>query len=314
MLTSAALASTVLTALLAAIPVMVRPSSDVEDCPSSLQVQSALRRVLGDTEPSDGWVLSYGRDPAASGTSRDADVLMELFDPGGESVLVRRISAGECAVVANVMAAVVERSLRTLGWTQNAPLPEITRTEATPSSPAPAKKRLPRLVLGMGPSLGTPPQAGTNLLLEARVRVAGPVFLQLNGGIFAGSDSQTVGAGVGKASVSSRSFTAAPLLALARGPVELAGGPALMLSFDHASSQGISVTGSGNRRLVAVGVGITAAMRLSARWRVSLGLEGFRVAAGGHYIVAIDGKKVEVLAPSPWQGFACLKMEFVAWP
>jgi len=310
---SAVLASMFLATFFAGSSVAVRPATGFGECPSSLQVESALRQTLGQGEPSAGaWVLSYGPDAAASGTSHGADVLMELVDPAGGRVSARRIPSGDCAAVASAMAAVVERSLRTLGWTKGEPLPETTRrTAATPSSPPPARKRPPRLVLGLGPSLGAAPQTSTNLLLEARAGLAGPFLLSLAGGIFAGSDSESVGAG--KASVSSRSFTAAPLLAFAWGPVDLAGGPTLLLSFDHGSSQGIAVTGSGDRQVLAVGAGLSAALRLSARWQISLGLEGFRVAAGGDYFVEIDGKRTVVLKPSPWQGIATAKMEFVIW-
>ncbi len=94
------------------------------------QVQSALRQVLGDGDRSaGGWVLSYGRDPSAPEAERDASVLMELIDPAAVRLAVRRIPAapGDCGAIASAMAAVVERSLRTLGWTKGEPLPEAAR-------------------------------------------------------------------------------------------------------------------------------------------------------------------------------------------
>jgi hypothetical protein len=305
-------------AVVTGAPVAVRLTSDIAQCPSSVQVQSALRQVLGDGEQSaGGWVLSYGRDPSAPAAERDASVLMELVDPAGERLAVRRIPAspGDCAAIGTAMAAVVERSLRTLGWTRGEPLPESARqTKPTEPTTPTAQKRVPRLVLGAGPSIGTSPRLGTNLLLEARVHVAGPVCLRLGGGLLAGSENQDVGSGTARVTLTSRTFTAAPLAAFALGPVELAGGPILLLAVDQGTSSNLATGGSGAREVLAVGAGIGVAARLSARWRLSLGLEGFRVAFGADYFVDIDGKRTVVLPPSPWEGIASAKLEFIAWP
>jgi hypothetical protein len=317
---SAALVSTFMLAqaVLAAAPtpVALRLSSDVAECPSSVQVQSALRQVLGDGDRSvGGWVLFYGRDPSAPEAERDASVLMELVDPAGVRLAERRIPAspGDCSAIASAMAAVVERSLRTLGWTKGETLPEAARRpSATKSSRPTARKRGPRLLLGLGPSFGTSPRTGLNLLLEARVRVAGPACLRLGGGLFSGSESQNVGSG--KANLTTRYFTAAPLAAFALGTLELAAGPILLLSFDHGSTQGLAQGSSGDREVLAVGLGLSVAVRLSARWRVSLGLEGYRVALGADYFVELNGRRTVVLSPSPWEGIASAKLELVVWP
>jgi hypothetical protein len=315
---SSALASSFIIAVLsdASAPLSVRLTSDVAECPSLLQVQSALRQVLGDGQrAAGGWVLSYGRDPSAPQAEREASVLMELIDPAGQGLAVRQIPAspGDCVAIASAMAAVVERSLRTLGWTRGEPMPESARPRNLPQSPAPAaRKPLPRLVLGAGPSIGSSSRMGANLLLEARVRVAGPFCMRLGGGVLAGSESQNVGSG--KASVSSRTFTAAALAGFALGRMELAGGPALLLAFDHASSDSLAQGGSGDREVLAVGAAIGVAARLSPRWRLSLGLEGFRVALGANYVVDLAGKKTVVLTPFPWEGIASAKLEFVPWP
>jgi len=104
------------------------------------------------------------------------------------------------------------------------------------------------------------------------------------------------------------------LAGFALGRMELAGGPALLLAFDHASSDSLAQGGSGDREVLAVGAAIGVAARLSPRWRLSLGLEGFRVALGANYVVDLAGKKTVVLTPFPWEGIASAKLEFVPWP
>lgn len=330
------LAATFSGLLLAANPgepgrLALRVTSDNPDCPSSLEVKSALRQVLGDSDPS-GWALWYGRDPALPPAERDATVLMELLDPAGERVAVRRIPAlpGECAAVGTAMAAVVERSLRGLGWTRGEPLPESAgqRTPAEvvapeharvviPGPATPSANRPPRLVLGAGPSFATSSRLGMNLLLEARVRVVGPLCLRLGGEVLAGSASESLpSAGTARVTLSSRAFTVAPWLAFTLGAAELGGGAVLLIAVDQGTSSNLSPRGSGARAVVAVGAGVGVAVRLASRWRVGLGLDLVRVAFAPDYYVELNGQKtpVPVLAPSPWQGVASAKVEFVAWP
>ena len=297
-------------------PLAVRLRSEIAECPASAQVQSALRQVLGDGQSSaGGWVLSYRRDPSALGADRDASVAIELVDPVGERLLVRRIPAsrGDCDAIASAMAAVVERSLRTLGWTRGEPLPESARpTNATEPSLPPARMPLPRLVLGAGPSIGSSPRLGANLLLEARACLVGPFCLRLGGGVLAGSQSQDAGSGT--AHLSSHYFTAAPLAVFVLGRVELAGGPLLLLAVDHGNAASLAEQQSGYRAVLAVGLAIGVAVRLSPRWRISLGLEGLRVALAADYFVMVAAQRAVVLAPSPWEGIVSAKLEFVAWP
>jgi hypothetical protein len=315
---SPALASLFVVAVLpaASAPLSVRLTSDVAECPSLLQVESALRQVLGDgQQAAGGWVLSYGRDPSAPQADRDASVLMELVDPAGQPLAMRRIPAspGDCGAMASAMAAVAERSLRAIGWTRGEPLPESARQPNTTESAAPTgRKPLPRLVLGAGPSIGTSPRLGANLLLEARVRVAGPFCVRLGGGVLTSSASQKVGSGTAR--VTSRYFTATPLAAFAVGKVELVGGPVVLFAVDQGSSDSLTKGGSGDRVVLAAGAAIGVAARLSLRWRLSLGLEGFRVALGADYFVELAGNRTVVLSPSPWEGIASAKLEFVAWP
>jgi hypothetical protein len=68
-------------------PVAVGVVSDISECPSSREVQSALRRALGEEgeQAAGGWTLWYDRDPAAPVAEREASLLMELAAPSSES-------------------------------------------------------------------------------------------------------------------------------------------------------------------------------------------------------------------------------------
>jgi len=276
--------------------------------------------VLGDGQwSSDGWVLSYGRDPAAGEADHDASLWMAFVDPAGERLAERRIPASreDCHAIAGAMAAVVERSLRALGWTRGEPLPvSAHKPSVTPIAPVrdsgpTVRQRPPRLVLGAGPSAGTSSRTGANLRLEARVRAVGPICLRLGGGLLTGSDSQSVPSGTAR--MTSRFFTFAALAALESGHVELAGGPSLLLSYDHGSSD-LPQVGSGDRATLALGAAIDFAVRLSPRWRLSAGLEGFRTAASADYFVRINGNQTVVLSPPRWEGVAAVRLEFAPWP
>ena len=193
----------------------LRVVSDVVECPSPAEVQSALAQVLGEGEGTGGWTLRYGRDPAAPAAS----LVMELAAPAGERLTTRRIPtpAGDCEAIGTAMAAVVERSLRDLGWTRGEPLPEgtgeakpVEATHAVATAPEPAgatapppavttapapagaRKAVPRLVLGVGPLLANSPRLGVNLLLEARARVAGPLCLRVGATALAGHANESV--------------------------------------------------------------------------------------------------------------------------
>jgi hypothetical protein len=88
----------------------------------------------------------------------------------------------------------------------------------------------------------------------------------------------------------------------------------VLLGVDQASSTDLQQVGSGTRAVVAVGVGIGAALPLSRRWRVALELDGTRVAFAPETYVNLNGTRTTVLTPSPWQGIASVKLEFVPWP
>lgn len=319
----------------AANPTAVRVVSEVVACPSPGEVESALRQVLGEREPTAGaWTLWYGRDPATPAAEREASLLMELADPAGERLLSRRIPApaGDCAAIGTAVAAVVERSLRDLGWTRGEPLPESAGAGPAPESPvakpdqavteAPAtftdaaeKQPVPLVVLGAGPLVGTSSRLGANLLVDVRARVVGPFCLRVGAATLAGSASESVpSGGEGRASLSSRTFMLSPLAALMVAPVELAAGPVVWLAADQASSSNLPRVASGRRLVMVVGAGVGLALPVSKRWRIGLALEGGRVAFAPDTYLESSGTKRTVLAPPPWQGMAAAKLEFVPWP
>lgn len=303
-------------------PPVVRLASQVAVCPSPSEVASALRQALGGGRlSSDGWVLSYGRDAAAGVAGGDASLWMVLADPSGESLVERRIPASpeDCPAMAEAMTAVVERSLRTVGWTRGDPLPAsarrrdvaVTAPQPLPADEPPGRPRPPRLVLGAGPLLGTSPRVGSNLLLEARVRVAGPFSLRLGGAVLSGGVSQR--AAVGTARMTSRTFMLAPLLVRASSRIEGAVGPSVLFGYDQGSGD-LALDGSGHRATLAVGVALAAAVRLSTRWRLSAGLEVFRAVAGADFFVELEGRRSVVLAPPTWEATAAVRLEFLPWP
>lgn len=305
--------------------------SDIAECPSPIEVRSALRQVLGeDEQTAGGWTLWYGRDPVAPAAEREASVLMELADPTGERLVTRRIPTptGDCAAIGSAMAAVVERSLRDLGWTRGEPLPESAGPRPPAESPAtkagaaspeksatPAeveKRPGPRLLLGAGPMFGSSSRLGMNLLVDARLRVLGPFYMRVGAAVLAGSASESLAGG--RVSLSSRTFTLSPLAATVVGPVELAGGPVVWLAADRASSSGLQQVHEGTRLMMAVGVGIGVAVPLSQRWRVGLDLQGVRTAFAPDTYVDLNKIQTTVLAPPSWQALAAAKLEFVPWP
>jgi hypothetical protein len=301
----------------------VRLESSIVECPSPSELESAIRQVLREQDRGfRGWALSYRRDPASTDDPADVSIHMELVDPGGQRMSDRHISANrrDCPVIASAMAAVVERSLRTVGWTREVPLPPPAVEQAPDrgSGKQASREQRPRVVLGAGPavaawSAGAPPGPTMNLLVDARIRAKGPFSLRLAGGVFSGNDSQGVGS-AGSARVTSRYLIAAPLAVFVLRKVELAGGPGVLFGIDSASSAGVTQGSSGSRQRLAVGVGIAAAFWLSPRWRLSAGLEGFRAALGADYVIDISGQRTVVLSPSKWMGIASARVEFVAWP
>jgi hypothetical protein len=290
---------------------MVHVQAQNVECPTTAQVEMALHQVLiPDESVKAGWVLSYGRDWAVPGADRRSSIWMELRNPTGQSVDRRQLpyDDGDCVAVANAMAAVVERSLHTLGWTRGEPLPEAS----WPKRQVPGPTRLPRLILGVGPALGTSAQLGTNLLVEARVNIARSFSMRLGGSLFAGNENQTVSSG--RALITSHHVSAAGLSTLTRGKVYLDTGLVLLISIDQGKTEGLTEDSNGRRASLAAGLLLGAGVQLSPRWRIAVGIEGLHAVAGTDFLVNLDRGGTVVLPPPTWQAIALTKLEFVIWP
>jgi hypothetical protein len=292
----------------------VRVESNGVGCPSAEQVETALRQVgVFAATPDTGWLLAYGGVSSAAGASQASFVWMDLTSPTGQLVARRQLpdDGSDCRAIASAMSAVVERSLHELGWTRGEPLPGRSR----PTGPAPSPvlaARPPRLVLGLGPALGTSSRTGVNLALEARLQVVGSLSLRLGGGLLAKEESQAVGDG--QASVSSRQVGATVLSTLPSGRVPLDVGAAFLVSIDQGSTQKLSAPAEGRRAALAAGLVLGGGVRLSPRWRFALDIQGLHAVAGADFVVVLDGARRAVLPPPTWQGSVCAKLEFVAWP
>jgi hypothetical protein len=294
----------------------VRVESNGVGCPSAEQVETALRQVgVFAATPDTGWLLAYGGVSSAAGTSQASFVWMDLTSPTGQLVARRQLpdDGSDCHSLASAMSAVVERSLHELGWTRGEPLPGGSRPTGPAPSPVPVlAARPPRLVLGLGPALGTSSRTGVNLALEARLQVVGSLSLRLGGGLLAKEESQAVGDG--QARVSSRQVSATVLSTLPRGRVHLDVGAAFLVSIDQGSTQKLSAPAEGRRAALAAGLVFGGGVRLSPRWRLALDIQGLRAVAGADFVVVLDGARRAVLPPPTWQGSVCTKLEFVAWP
>jgi hypothetical protein len=297
-----------------ASPATVRVESGGVACPSAAQVETALLHVGVSTAIADtGWVLSYGGVSSTATTPATPFVWMDLTSPTGQLIARRQLpnDDSDCGAIAAAMSAVVERSLHELGWTRGEPLPEgarATKPQAAQGEPP----KPPRLILGMGPAVGTSARADLDLVLEARLQVAGPFSFRLGGGLLGRGDSQPVGAG--RARVTSRHVNATILSTLPRGRLHLDAGAVFMVSIDRGKTEALAESAEGTRAALAAGVILGGGVRLSPRWRLALELQGLRAVAGGDFVVNLDDGRKTVLSPPTWQGIVCAKLEFVAWP
>jgi hypothetical protein len=280
-------------------------------CPAKIEVEDALRQVLGDEERSSGWVLSYGSSKIGTET-----VWMELVNPSGQSISWRQFpnENTDCRAVAHAMAAVVERALHSLGWTRGEPLPEAPPPARPETTVIPMATRQPRLLFGMGPVLGSSARLGLNLLAHAQLRFAGPVSLRLGGSLLASQDEQLLGPdGTGKASVQSRHLTAALLASLPKGRWHLDTGVVLLVNIDQGKTEEIVNQDTGWRASFAAGMLVGAGLRLFSRLRLGLDLQGLHAVSAPDFMVEIAGQKTVVLRPPVWQAIVLLKIEFLAW-
>ncbi len=295
----------------------VRVESSGVACPSAEQVETALRHGgVSAASATTGWVLSYGNASFGDAARQGASVWMDLASPSGQLVAQRQFpnDGSDCGAIASAMSAVVDRSLHELGWTRGEALPESPRSvkpESAPVSHAPPP-RPPRLIVGMGPAVGTSARVGVNLLLDARLQVVGPMSLRLGAGLMAGDDSQAVAGG--RARMTSRHVSAAVLSTLPRGRAHLDAGAVFLVSIDQGTTENLAVSAEGRRAALAAGLVLGAGVGLSRRWRLALDIQGLRAVAGADFVVDFDSGRKPVLPPPTWQGIVCAKLEFVAWP
>src|SRR5512140_3073748 len=266
MLISPLLASLVVFADGASVPaaLAVRLETGLADCPAPEEMRAALHQALGEgSQSAPGWVLRYDRDlPGPAST--EPSIAVTLVAPAGEHLVERRIvvGQGDCPAVAGAIAAVVERSLRAVGWTRGDPLPVLAPTPVpTRTVAAAVSVRPPRLVVGLGPALtlasAGSDQVGGNLMLQARARTWGPVCVRVGAGFFSTSDDRKLGNVASH--LTTRFASVAALAAFVRGRTELAAGPGARLGFDSATS---SLGGSGDRFTAALGLATAIAVRL----------------------------------------------------
>lgn len=292
----------------------VRVESNQVGCPSAKQVEMALAHVgVSAASATTGWVLSYGTVTSSAANPQAPFVWMDLASPTGQLGARRRLpnDGNDCGAIASAMSVVVERSLHELGWTRGEPLPRRARLDQ-PEAPSSEPTKPPRLVLGLGPAAGTSAAGGINVLLEARLHLAGPLSFRLGGSLLAHEDSQAVGNG--RARMSSRHASATVLSTLRRGKLHLDAGAVLLAAIDQGRTENLPEMSEGRRATLAVGLLLGAGARLSPRWRLALDVQGLRTVSGADFVVEIEGSRRAVLAPPAWQGIVCAKLEFVAWP
>ncbi len=296
----------------------VRLEANPIDCPSAEQLKAMLAHAGISVAATAEWVLSYGNASPGTLEAGAPFVWMDLTRATGELVARRQFprDGGDCGAIATAMSVVVERSLHELGWTRGEPLPsggQSATPQAAPAAAAPSPRPpRPLLVVGLGPIAGTSAQMGVNLVLEARLRVAGPLSFRLGGGLLAKDDDQAVGNG--RAQVSSRHLAMAILSTFGTGRARLDAGAVLVGSLDRGTTEGLAENRSGYRAALAAGPVLGIGTALSPRWRLAFELQGLRALASGDFVVTLDDGGRTVLPPPTWQGIACAKLEFAPWP
>lgn len=294
-----------------AISVEVAPTSA---CPSAAQIESALgARVGAPRRSADGaWVVRLASRPeqGAAGSRR-----LELRDPAGRTALVRDVPPddGACEPAADVVALVVERYFRGIGWTANAPLPDAPPAAVAVGAPARTAPPGPgRLALAGGVAILAGRDRTVAFPIAAIVRPRPWLDLAVATALPEGERTEMLTSGGGTARLAAWPWRVSAQVAIDRGRFRAGLGPDLLLSFETGRTEQIAVQGGDSR--VAVGTGAAGhvsieILRLLSR-PLSLGLG----AALHHTLLAspfvVENRAGEVLAPSPWQGLLALD---VAW-
>jgi hypothetical protein len=144
------------------------------------------------------------------------------------------------------------------------------------------------------------------------LRVVHSLAIRLGGALLTGDSSQP--AGSGRAYLESRPLFAAVLARLHRGRLHLDAGLVALVSIDRGRTQTLPEIADGRRAALAAGLLLGGGLALAPRWRIGLGVEGFRAMAGADFHVDLGNGRQAILAPPIWQAVFCARLEFVAWP
>lgn len=278
-------------------------------CPELGVTREIVARRLGSlvVEGRKGWLARYTIGHAPSGRPRDF-VRLELFNPQGEVELRRDlpIEGDSCRTMAEVIALVLDRYFRGLGATDLSP----------PDSVQPARTEPPPLSVSAQPEVASEPATASNVELSARTlrlsaeyavalaqaslgaRVSaglGRSFegaLALRWGLTSWEESDPRGAHVAaKAFASRASF--AWRLAVPPGLIHL--GPAVSLTIQRATTDGLANQSDRTRALWMAGVEAGFAVPVGRRFFVEAGasLDFLVPGASGRFFV----ENHEVLPP-----------------
>ena len=169
------------------------------DCPPA----SAVRHLLAATDGLEVAAANATVDIWALTLRRSGDNLqIALRDPGGVSRLFRElpVGSGECDAAARAAAIVVERYFRDLAWVPDASVAGLPTAPGEPATVAVGSTDVrppaaaPRFVVGAGPAYWTRP-GGLSVLIDGRMRVAGPIWAGAGTLLLPFRSDETLGAG-----------------------------------------------------------------------------------------------------------------------
>ena len=306
--------------MVAASGLRVTASSPAVDCPSPVDVTEAIGRRLPASPAGEAdWSIIYGWE----GSPPSRTVTFRLLGPDGTPVLERRFSliGHECVAAAAIIAAIVERYFRDVGWAAPEPLPPVRVATRGPAPPPPAPALpapSPRAIAGVQETLrlsaGAAVLAAENTRAAAtvggRVRLVGPLHLGLS--IFApppgGTEMLALEGHAQTRDWQARVFTWAVFPGLR---VEWGAGLDTLVGLQTTSSSGISNPANKSRALFALGVGGGPCYHWGPRWLIGLELAVYRTLPTTTLYVTENGSDRDVLAPSAWRFLGALSVGYV---